>query len=48
MFLEWWKDSFPSAKPATHTVSTHVAFAQHVLHSQTQLLLDQVRNGKES
>lgn len=43
LFLQWWAESYPHAKPATHTVFTHVAFAQHVLDRQTQVLLEQVR-----
>lgn len=33
MFLEWFSESYPNVKPATHSVMSHVAFAQHVLES---------------
>jgi len=48
MFLQWWAESYPNAKPATHTVATHVAFAQHVLDQQVQVLLEEVRNQEGS
>jgi len=48
MFLQWWAESYPNAKPATHTVATHVAFAQHVLDQQMQVLLEQVRKQEGS
>jgi hypothetical protein len=48
MFLQWWAESYPTAKPATHTVATHVAFAQHVLDQQMKVLLEQVRKPEGS
>jgi hypothetical protein len=43
LFLQWWKESFPNAKPAPHAVMTHVAFADYAAACQTQTLLEQVR-----
>jgi len=43
LFLQWWRESFPHAKPATHAVITHVAFADYLVEHQTQTLLEQVR-----
>jgi hypothetical protein len=31
LFLEWFSDSYPSIKPAKHSVMSHVAFAEYVI-----------------
>ena len=43
LFLQWWKESYPNAKPPSHTVLTHVSFAEYFSAYQTQTLLEQVR-----
>jgi hypothetical protein len=40
LFLEWWKESYPHAKPAPHTITTHVAFAEYIDRKRTQDVLD--------
>jgi hypothetical protein len=43
LFLQWWKESYPNAKPPSQVVMTHVAFADYISARQTQTLLEQVR-----
>lgn len=31
LFLEFWAESYPNAKPGVHAISTHIAFAKQVL-----------------
>ncbi|MEN9726451.1 MAG: hypothetical protein RL434_817 [Pseudomonadota bacterium] len=42
LFLEWWKESYPHAKPAPHTITTHVAFAEYIDRKRTQDVLDSI------
>lgn len=30
-FIAWWQDSYRNAPASGHSVTTHVAFAQHIL-----------------
>ncbi len=39
MFLKWWAESYPHAKPSPHAVLTHVAFAEYVEQVRTQEVL---------
>lgn len=48
LFLEWWAESYPYAKPATHTITTHVAFAEYLDSKRTQEVLESIaRSGAE-
>ena len=40
LFLKWWGESYPHAKPAPHTIFTHVGFADYVDQVRTQDVLD--------
>lgn len=42
MFLEWFSASYPNVKPATHSVMSHVAFAQHVLESMDSDMFEEI------
>jgi hypothetical protein len=30
-FVQWFAESYPNVKPATHSVMSHVAFAEHII-----------------
>lgn len=48
LFLKWWAESYPSVKPAPHTVFTHVAFADYIDQVRTKDVLDAInRNAGE-
>lgn len=40
LFKKWWSESYPNAKPAPHTIFTHVAFAEYVDSQRTKDVLD--------
>ena len=40
LFLKWWGESYPHAKPAPHTIFTHVGFADFVDSTRTKDVLD--------
>ena len=40
LFMEWWSQSYPNVKPAPHTITTHVAFAEYIDSKRTQEVLD--------
>jgi hypothetical protein len=42
MFIEWFADSYPNAKPATHSVMSHVAFAQYVIESLDKEMFEEI------
>jgi len=42
LFLAWWAESYPSVKPAPHTVFTHVAFADYIDQVRTKEVLDAI------
>lgn len=48
LFMKWWGESYPNAKPAPHTVTTHVAFAEYIDSVRTKDVLDALsRAGSE-
>ena len=42
LFLQWWAESYPHAKPAPHTVTTHVAFAEYLDDKRTKEVLESI------
>lgn len=34
LFLEYWRDSYPSAPPGVHAINSHVGFGIYVLERQ--------------
>ena len=42
LFMQWWAESYPNAKPAPHTITTHVAFAEYIDRKRTQDVLESI------
>jgi hypothetical protein len=36
-FLDWWRQSYPTAPPNSRTIQTHAAFAAYILQMNTTL-----------
>lgn len=47
LFKKWWAESYPNTKPSTHSVMTHVAFADYVDATRTQDVLDALNRAAE-
>lgn len=33
-FMQWWHASYPNTAPSSHTITSHVAFAEHVMEQK--------------
>lgn len=37
LFLDFWRDSYPSSPPGVHAINTHVGFGAYLLDRLEQL-----------